>query len=147
MFISEFRLQFLVALLRLGKSASRGMFIDSCFAHCQTEMQGLWHMPDSPLLNKSVSQLYIIMPYWLFFSFFSFFMLFGTYSIDLIVYVNWGKFNCIVIFVQTIAKAVGDWFYDRNPFQKIDCAYPCNPTCHNRVYDPQPHADLDYPEL
>ncbi|KAE8677500.1 Pectin acetylesterase 8 [Hibiscus syriacus] len=84
--------QFLVALLRLGKSASRGMFIDSCFAHCQTEMQELWFMQGSPLLNKT-----------------------------------------------RIGKAVGDWFYDRNPFQKIDCPYPCNPTCHNRVYD-DPHA-------
>ncbi|KAA3469585.1 Notum [Gossypium australe] len=90
--MQDFRLQFLVALLRLGKSASRGMFIDSCFAHCQTEMQELWFMQDSPLLNKT-----------------------------------------------KIGKAVGDWFYDRNPFQKIDCAYPCNPTCHNRVYD-DPHA-------
>ncbi|XP_022737900.1 pectin acetylesterase 8-like isoform X2 [Durio zibethinus] len=96
--MQNFRLQFLVALLRLGKSASRGMFIDSCYAHCQTEMQELWQMSDSPLLNKT-----------------------------------------------TIAKAVGDWFYDRNSFQKIDCPYPCNPTCHNRVYDPQAH--LNYPEL
>ncbi|MBA0737070.1 hypothetical protein Gogos_010550, partial [Gossypium gossypioides] len=90
--MQDFRLQFLVALLRLGKSASRGMFIDSCFAHCQTEMQELWFMQDSPLLNKT-----------------------------------------------KIGKAVGDWFYDKKPFQKIDCAYPCNPTCHNRVYD-DPHA-------
>ncbi|OMO93716.1 Pectinacetylesterase [Corchorus olitorius] len=95
--MQDFRLQFLAALLRIGKSSSRGMFIDSCYAHCQTEMQELWHMSDSPLLNKT-----------------------------------------------TIAKAVGDWFYDRNPFQRIDCAYPCNPTCHNRVYDPQPHH---YPDL
>ncbi|KDP28067.1 hypothetical protein JCGZ_19475 [Jatropha curcas] len=28
-----------------------------------------------------------------------------------------------------IAKAVGDWYFDRAPFQKIDCPYPCNPTC------------------
>ncbi|XP_015575074.1 pectin acetylesterase 7 [Ricinus communis] len=28
-----------------------------------------------------------------------------------------------------IGKAVGDWFYDRATFQKIDCPYPCNPTC------------------
>ncbi|XWS49415.1 hypothetical protein CRYUN_Cryun12cG0001600 [Craigia yunnanensis] len=48
---------------------------------------------------------------------------------------------------QTIAKAVGDWFYDRNPFQKIDCAFPCNRTCHNRVYDPQAQAQLHYLEL
>ncbi|XVE99996.1 hypothetical protein REPUB_Repub03eG0248500 [Reevesia pubescens] len=98
--MQDFRLQFLVALLRLGKSASRGLFIDSCYAHCQTEMQELWHMQDSPLLNKT-----------------------------------------------TIGKAVGNWFYDRNSFQKIDCAYPCNPTCHNRAYDPQPQPQLHFPEI
>ncbi|KAE8727770.1 Pectin acetylesterase 8 [Hibiscus syriacus] len=90
--VSDVMLQFLSAVVGLGRSISRGMFIDSCFAHCQTEMQQLWFMPGSPLLNKT-----------------------------------------------KIGKAVGDWFYDRNPFQKIDCAYPCNPTCHNRVYD-DPHA-------
>ena len=37
--------------------------------------------------------------------------------------------------VQTIADAVGAWFFDRSPFQKIDCPYPCDSTCHNRVYD------------
>lgn len=37
--------------------------------------------------------------------------------------------------VQTIAKAVGDWYYDRKTFHQIDCPYPCNPTCHNRVFD------------
>ncbi|KAK4795094.1 hypothetical protein SAY86_013088 [Trapa natans] len=31
------------------------------------------------------------------------------------------------LLLQTIAKAVGDWYYDRNPIQrKIDSAYPCN---------------------
>ncbi|XP_057520981.1 pectin acetylesterase 8-like isoform X2 [Amaranthus tricolor] len=34
-----------------------------------------------------------------------------------------------------ISKAVGDWFYDRKPFQKIDCPYPCDKTCHNRVFE------------
>ncbi|OAY24269.1 hypothetical protein MANES_17G001700v8 [Manihot esculenta] len=29
-----------------------------------------------------------------------------------------------------IAKAVGDWFHEKTPFHnKIDCPYPCNPTC------------------
>ncbi|KAI4312943.1 hypothetical protein MLD38_037727 [Melastoma candidum] len=28
-----------------------------------------------------------------------------------------------------IAKAVGDWYYERSSFQVIDCPYPCNPTC------------------
>ena len=44
--------------------------------------------------------------------------------------------------MQTIAKAVGDWYYDRSPFQKIDCAYPCDSTCHNRVFDPHEHPEL-----
>ncbi|XP_027085427.1 pectin acetylesterase 8 [Coffea arabica] len=38
---------------------------------------------------------------------------------------------------KTIAKAVGDWFYDRSPFQTIDCPYPCDKTCHNRVFESQ----------
>ncbi|XP_058775385.1 pectin acetylesterase 8-like [Vicia villosa] len=36
----------------------------------------------------------------------------------------------------TIAKAVADWFHDKNPFHQIDCPYPCNPTCHNRTSEP-----------
>lgn len=82
-----FRSQFLKSLIRIDKSSSRGMFIDSCSGHCQTELQELWYMSGSPALNKT-----------------------------------------------RIAKAVGDWFYDRNQFQSIDCPYPCNPTCHNSRY-------------
>ncbi|XP_057964523.1 pectin acetylesterase 8-like [Malania oleifera] len=33
----------------------------------------------------------------------------------------------------TIATAVGDWYKERRAFREIDCAYPCNPTCQNRV--------------
>ncbi|XP_021898764.1 pectin acetylesterase 8 isoform X2 [Carica papaya] len=93
--MQDFRLQFLSALIALGKSSSRGMFIDSCYAHCQTETQKTWFWPDSPMLSK-----------------------------------------------KTIARSVGDWFYDRIPFQKIDCPYPCNPTCHNRVFDPQKNPEI-----
>ncbi|XP_062147233.1 pectin acetylesterase 8-like [Alnus glutinosa] len=96
--VQDFRLQFLSALNGLGTSSSRGLFIDSCYAHCQTETQEKWLGTDSPLLGRT-----------------------------------------------TIAKAVGDWFYDRRPFQKIDCPYPCNPTCHkahNSVFDPQEHPEL-----
>ncbi|KAL0310395.1 UNVERIFIED_CONTAM: Pectin acetylesterase 8 [Sesamum calycinum] len=88
-----FRLEFLRALYGLGFSTSRGYFINSCYAHCQTEMQETWFRSDSPKLNN-----------------------------------------------KTIAKAVGDWFYDRSPFQKGDCPYPCDRTCHNRVFDPQEHT-------
>ncbi|XP_068312649.1 pectin acetylesterase 8-like [Pyrus communis] len=34
----------------------------------------------------------------------------------------------------TIAEAVGDWYYDLTPFRKIDCPYPCNPTCKNAEF-------------
>lgn len=90
--MQDFRMEFLSALTGLGSSSSRGMFINSCYAHCQTEMQETWLRDDSPVLS-------------------------GT----------------------TIAKAVGDWYYDRSPFQKIDCPYPCDTTCHNRVFDPAEH--------
>ncbi|CAI8588353.1 unnamed protein product [Vicia faba] len=82
-----FRSQFLRALTVLGNSPTKGMFIDSCYAHCQTEMQETWFRSDSPLLAKT-----------------------------------------------TIAKAVADWFYERRLFHQIDCPYPCNPSCHNRVF-------------
>ncbi|KAK4252615.1 hypothetical protein QN277_014362 [Acacia crassicarpa] len=84
-----FRSDFLRALAVVGNTSSKGMFIDSCYAHCQTEMQETWLRSDSPVLQKT-----------------------------------------------TIAKAVGDWYFDRSPFHQIDCPYPCNPTCHNRVFEP-----------
>ncbi|GAY53516.1 hypothetical protein CUMW_149760 [Citrus unshiu] len=39
----------------------------------------------------------------------------------------WLSADSPVLDKTPIAKAVGDWYYDRNPFQKIDCPYPCNP--------------------
>ncbi|KAI4314592.1 hypothetical protein L6164_027482 [Bauhinia variegata] len=83
-----FRTEFLRAVGVLRYSPSVGMFIDSCYAHGQTEMQETWFRKDSPLLANT-----------------------------------------------TIAKAVGDWYYGRKPFKKIDCAYPCNPTCHNSIFE------------
>ncbi|KAB2632059.1 notum-like protein [Pyrus ussuriensis x Pyrus communis] len=98
--MQDFRAQFLSAIGGVSGSRSKGMFIDSCYAHCQTELQETWLMPDSPVLNKT-----------------------------------------------TIAKAVGDWFYDRTPFQKIDCPYPCNPTCHNRNFDPNHHQHSNFAKM
>lgn len=37
--------------------------------------------------------------------------------------------KCVFFFWQTIAKAVGDWYHDRCPFQKIDNS--TYPFCHN----------------
>nr|DAD36401.1 TPA_asm: hypothetical protein HUJ06_007042 [Nelumbo nucifera] len=81
-----FRMEFLSALLG-QRSSSRGMFINSCYAHCQSEMQETWLQDDSPVLDNT-----------------------------------------------PIAKAVGDWYYDRRSFQKIDCPYPCDKSCHNHVF-------------
>ncbi|XP_047341429.1 pectin acetylesterase 8-like [Impatiens glandulifera] len=89
--MQDYRLQFLSALNGVSNSA-RGYFINSCYAHCQTETQETWLRSDSPVLS-------------------------GT----------------------TISKAVGDWYNDRSSFEKIDCAYPCDNTCHNRVFDGNDH--------
>ncbi|PIA53183.1 hypothetical protein AQUCO_00900049v1 [Aquilegia coerulea] len=93
--MQSYRLGLLHALAGLGKSPSRGLFINSCYTHCQSEMQETWFSADSPVLNKI-----------------------------------------------PIAKAVGEWYYDRAPFQKIDCPYPCDKSCHNRVYDPNEHPGV-----
>ncbi|XP_064977222.1 pectin acetylesterase 8-like isoform X3 [Musa acuminata AAA Group] len=83
-----FRSEFLNAVAALGNSSARGMFINSCYAHCQSGSQDTWLAADSPALDNI-----------------------------------------------PIGKAVGDWFYDRSAFRKIDCPYPCDSSCRNRVYD------------
>ncbi|KAJ6836198.1 pectin acetylesterase 8-like isoform X1 [Iris pallida] len=85
--LQGFRKEFLSALAEIGNSATRGMFINSCFAHCQSEVQGTWFATGSPTLKRT-----------------------------------------------PIAKAVGDWFYDRSAFQEIDCPYPCDTSCVNGVF-------------
>ncbi|KAL6533704.1 Pectin acetylesterase 8 [Orobanche hederae] len=53
--MQEFRLEFLKALNEVGPSISRGYFINSCYAHCQTEMQETWFSSLSPrLYNKQL---------------------------------------------------------------------------------------------
>ncbi|XP_057996909.1 pectin acetylesterase 8 isoform X2 [Hevea brasiliensis] len=51
--VQDFRLQFLSALYRSANSSSQGLYIDSCYTHCQTEMQETWFMADSPELSKT----------------------------------------------------------------------------------------------
>lgn len=82
-----FRYSMLSALKPVRRSRTEGLFINSCYAHCQTNLQSLWHAPDSPRL----------------------------YS-------------------RTIAEAAGDWFFNRTVVKYIDCPYPCDSTCHNRVF-------------
>ncbi|XP_047337906.1 pectin acetylesterase 8-like isoform X2 [Impatiens glandulifera] len=85
--MQAFRLHFLSTLNGVS-NPSRGLFINSCYAHCQTERQETWLRNDSPQLDG-----------------------------------------------MTIAKAVGDWYHGRRYIEKNDCAYPCDKTCHNRVFD------------
>lgn len=54
-YFSGFRTEFLRALSGVGNSASRGYFINSCYAHCQTEMQETWLRGDSPVMNGKVN--------------------------------------------------------------------------------------------
>ncbi|XP_020250120.1 pectin acetylesterase 8-like [Asparagus officinalis] len=86
-----FRNEFLAALPEVGNSTSRGLFINSCYIHCQTERQETWFRADSPVLENT-----------------------------------------------PIAKVVGNWFYDRSPFQKIDCPYPCDTSCQ---HIPEPKSE------
>ncbi|KAL2550480.1 Pectin acetylesterase 9 [Forsythia ovata] len=80
--------KYMLQTLRFFLISSRrgGMFINSCFAHCQSELQDTWFAPDSPRVNN-----------------------------------------------KTIAQAVGDWYFGRNISKEIDCAYPCDNTCHNLI--------------
>ncbi|KAL9259532.1 Pectin acetylesterase 8-like protein [Drosera capensis] len=93
--MQDFRLEFLAALTGALRSPSTGMFINSCYAHCQSETQETWLGIDSPMLNKTA-----------------------------------------------IAIAIGDWFYDRIGFRVIDCPYPCDKSCHNRVFEPEDQLRL-----
>ncbi|RYR52291.1 hypothetical protein Ahy_A06g027221 isoform E [Arachis hypogaea] len=86
-FFQDFRNQLLNDVKDFSKSSPTGLFINSCFAHCQSERQDTWFADDSPLIND--------MP---------------------------------------VAIAVGDWFFDRKTIKAIDCAYPCDTTCHNLVF-------------
>ncbi|CAA0826385.1 Pectin acetylesterase 9 [Striga hermonthica] len=70
----------------LENSTRGGMYINSCFTHCQTETQDTWFALNSPRIND-----------------------------------------------KTIAEAVGDWYFGRKISKEIDCAYPCDNSCHNQI--------------
>ncbi|CAN1804039.1 Pectin acetylesterase 8 [Linum perenne] len=53
---SAFRMEFLYTLSKSSNSSARGMYIDSCYVHCQTEQQETWYMADSPAIGKTVSK-------------------------------------------------------------------------------------------
>ncbi|KAL8027276.1 hypothetical protein ABFX02_14G084700 [Erythranthe guttata] len=86
-FLQGFRNAMLNAVKGFGASKQNGLFINSCFAHCQSERQDTWFADDSPIINN-----------------------------------------------KPVAIAVGDWYFDRASVKAIDCAYPCDTTCHNLVF-------------
>ncbi|KAF8394767.1 hypothetical protein HHK36_020982 [Tetracentron sinense] len=56
-FLQGFRNQMLNAIKGFSRSYQNGLFINSCFAHCQTERQDTWFADDSPLIrNKGIAQ-------------------------------------------------------------------------------------------
>ncbi|KAJ6796196.1 pectin acetylesterase 12-like [Iris pallida] len=62
-FLQEFRKQMLDSVKGFSVSKQNGLFINSCFAHCQTERQDTWFANDSPLIGgkgiaKSVGDWY-----------------------------------------------------------------------------------------
>ncbi|GKV10526.1 hypothetical protein SLEP1_g21875 [Rubroshorea leprosula] len=83
--IQDYRTLFVSTITKAaGSSPARGMWIDSCYAHCQSGRQVTWSSDSSTLVAKT-----------------------------------------------KIASAVGDWFHERGVVRKIDCPYPCNPTCQS----------------
>ncbi|XP_061354051.1 pectin acetylesterase 12-like [Gastrolobium bilobum] len=86
-FLQDFRNQLLNDVKDFSMSSQTGLFINSCFAHCQSERQETWFANDSPLIGN-----------------------------------------------KPIAIAVGDWYFDREVVKAIDCAYPCDNTCHNLMF-------------
>ncbi|KAF7085434.1 hypothetical protein CFC21_088866 [Triticum aestivum] len=49
--LQGFRDDFLEALGGSSSTGSRGLFVNSCFAHCQSEVQDIWFAPASPALG------------------------------------------------------------------------------------------------
>uniref|UniRef100_A0A0E0JS21 Pectin acetylesterase n=1 Tax=Oryza punctata TaxID=4537 RepID=A0A0E0JS21_ORYPU len=81
--LNGFRKKFVDGIKVVEDKKDWGLFIDSCFMHCQTKYNISWSSQFSPVLGN-----------------------------------------------KTVAKAVGDWYFERSQtVEEIDCEYPCNPTC------------------
>ncbi|KAK9166772.1 hypothetical protein Scep_001963 [Stephania cephalantha] len=50
-FLQGFRNQMLDTIKGVSKSNKNGLFINSCFAHCQSERQDTWFPDDSPMIQ------------------------------------------------------------------------------------------------
>ncbi|PKU80233.1 hypothetical protein MA16_Dca005764 [Dendrobium catenatum] len=55
--LQGFRNEMLTALTTFESSRNEGMFINSCFAHCQSELQDSWYAENSPRIhNKTIAE-------------------------------------------------------------------------------------------
>ncbi|CAF2126412.1 unnamed protein product [Brassica napus] len=54
-FLQSFRDQMLRVVKGFSMSRQNGLFINSCFAHCQTERQDTWFADDSPVISKKTA--------------------------------------------------------------------------------------------
>ncbi|GAA0144946.1 hypothetical protein LIER_36040 [Lithospermum erythrorhizon] len=54
-FLQTFRNHMLNAVRVFGTSRQNGLFINSCFAHCQSERQDTWFSDNSPVIGSKVS--------------------------------------------------------------------------------------------
>lgn len=82
-----FRNSLLNALDEFKKNEEGGMFINSCFIHCQTAKETWYGSSYSSKIDN-----------------------------------------------KTIAETVGDWYFNRERGKRVDCPFPCNPSCLNRDF-------------
>lgn len=48
------------AVKGFSSSPKNGLFVNSCFAHCQSERQDTWFADDSPAINKKVCKMSLL---------------------------------------------------------------------------------------
>jgi len=58
---SDFRNQMLNYIKGFSGESQSGLFINSCFAHCQTELQDTWFADNSPVIGHVVCMIQISM--------------------------------------------------------------------------------------
>uniref|UniRef100_A0A3Q7IPF7 Pectin acetylesterase n=1 Tax=Solanum lycopersicum TaxID=4081 RepID=A0A3Q7IPF7_SOLLC len=108
--LQDFRNSLLKTLDGFHKNPEGGMFINSCFIHCQTWVTETWHSPRSPKINNKIK---------------------SDPMFTMRLRVRDSKMDKRLVDAKTIAEAVGDWYFNREEAKHIDCPFPCNPTCYH----------------
>ncbi|THU55159.1 hypothetical protein C4D60_Mb11t03620 [Musa balbisiana] len=121
--LQGFRNEMLKALESFEGSQNGGMFINSCFTHCQSELQEAWFGPNSPRLhNKTIAE---VVGDWYFDR--------GMAKEVDCPYPCDSTCDDLIPSNQTIAEVVGDWYFDRGMAKEVDCPYPCDSTCDDLI--------------